>query len=76
MYVINAEDLFNKESLFYCYSPKLKKFLCKTKNISYIGKGINSETNKTYWLFIKTEELSSSLTEWSVNSEKGIKAIE
>jgi hypothetical protein len=76
MFAINAENEFGKDNLYYCYSPKLKKYLCKTKNISYIGKGINDETKRTYWLFIKTDELSKSLLEWSDNASKGVKAIE
>jgi hypothetical protein len=70
MFVRNAENEFSKDDLFYCYSPKLKKFLCQVKNISYIGKGINSDTNKTYWLFIRNKELNISLDEWSSQSKK------
>lgn len=76
MLVINAEKIFDKADLFYCYSPKLKKFLCKTMGISYIGKGTNSETKNDYWLFIRCDELSEALIKWSNNAEKGIKAIE
>jgi hypothetical protein len=75
MFAINVEQTFSKEDLFYCYSPNLKKYLCKTKNISYIGRGMNSESNKTYWLFIKTQELSDSLLEWANNANNGIKAV-
>lgn len=67
MYVKNTEKEFSKDDLFFCYSPNLKKFLCKEKNIQYIAKGINSETKKTYWLFIKTDNLSLALTEWTNN---------
>jgi len=75
MLVRNTEQIFNKEDLFYCYSLNLKKFLCKTKGISFIGKGINSESKKEYWLFIRSEELNSYLEEWSTNAKNGIKAI-
>lgn len=71
MFVKNAEVEFSKQDLFFCYSPPLKKYLCKIKNIAYISKGINNETKKSYWLFIKTNELSEALIEWSNNKEKG-----
>ena len=75
MFVVNAEKTFDKSDLFYCYSPKLKRFLCKVKNIDYIGKGLNNQNNKEYWLFIKTSILSSALTEWTDNKENAIKAM-
>jgi hypothetical protein len=76
MYIINAENQFEKNDLYFCYSPKQKKFLCKVKNISYISKGIHEESKRTYWLFLKTNELSKSLREWSENAKSGLKAVE
>ena len=73
--VKNAEQAFDKNDLFYCYSPKLKKYLCN-KNLSPIGRGQNQLTNKTYWLFIRSQELLDCLSEWELNAELGIKAIE
>ena len=48
------------DNYFYCYSPKLKKEL-KTIGEHYISKGINPSSNRTYWLFSKTDSLSSYL---------------
>lgn len=76
MYVRNAEIAFDKNDLYYCYSPKQKRFLCKNKNINYVARGIHNETGKTYWLFLKTNELANCLLEWSNNAKNNTKAID
>lgn len=45
---------------FYCYSPKLKKEL-KFIGENYISRGVNPSSNRTYWLFNKTDALLSYL---------------
>lgn len=42
--------------IFYCYSPVLKKELCDI-GLRYIAQSIHNKTGKTYWMFIKTDEL-------------------
>jgi len=56
--VKNAEQIFEDEDIFHCYDKKLKNFLCKINNISYIGKG------KDCWLFLRSNELEILLDEW------------
>lgn len=56
----------NKSELFYCYSPKLKQYLCG-KGIKFLHKGTNDNTNKWFWVFMKSDELNNVLTEWSLN---------
>jgi len=63
MFVKNAEKVFTKEDLFYCYDQKLKDFLCNDKGFSFIGKGNDKESKKDYWLFLRNNQLSS-LLEW------------
>ena len=59
----------DKKDIFYCYSPKLKKFLGAKKQIRYLHQGINTSTNKSFWVYIRTEELGAALTEWT-NTKK------
>lgn len=52
-----------KNKYFFCYSINLFRFI-RSKGVKYISKGINPSTNKTFWLFEKTEELSQVLEQW------------
>ncbi len=70
LYVKNAEKTFDKSDLFYCYSPKLKKYLNNTKGIVHIARGTNNSNNKLFWLFIRSEELHTALEDWSKNKQK------
>ena len=45
-----------KANPFYCYSEKLKNFLCDS-GLRYIAKDIHKKTKKTYWVFLPSEEL-------------------
>ena len=54
-----------QNDLFYCYSPKLKKFLTNTKNIRFLHQGINTSSNRSFWVFIRTDELGLALAEWT-----------
>lgn len=45
---------------FYCYSNRLKAFLISMK-FRYVSHGINSNTNKEYWTFDKSENLDSAI---------------
>ena len=56
-----------ENSLFYCYSGKLKSFLMYKKYFRYLHKGHNDKTNRDFWVFSRTEELNNALTEWSLN---------
>lgn len=54
--------------LFYCYSPKLKRFLSEN-GIKFLHKGLNEGTNKNFWVYERNSQLNSLLTEWSQETE-------
>jgi len=64
MKIINSQDL-DKDNIFPCFSPPLKKFLVEVKGIHYVDIQINEYTGKKAWIFVKSESLSRSLEEWS-----------
>ena len=48
---------------FYCYSYNLKTFLCEN-GLRYITNSVNSNTQKKFWLFERTEQLCGLLDVW------------
>lgn len=46
----------NREKVFYCYSPSLKKELLNIGE-KYIAKSKNDNTNRYYWMFLYTDTL-------------------
>lgn len=48
---------------YYCYSHPQKDFLIKN-GVFCIVKGIHPKTNKTYWVFQRSEKLNNLLTQW------------
>jgi hypothetical protein len=59
-----------QDNYFFCYSPNLYKHLKYNNNISYITKGINPSTKKTFWIFEKTDHLKQILNHWSLDKSK------
>lgn len=59
-----------KKDLFYCYSPKLKRFLTSHKGIRYLHQGINASSKRSFWVFIRTEDLGNALAEWTSTKPK------
>ena len=51
-----------KSKLFFCYKPKLKKYLMD-KGHRYIFVDVNKE-GKTFWLFERTDELTKHIDEF------------
>ena len=51
-----------KSKLFFCYKPKLKKYLMD-KGHRYIFVDVNKE-GKTFWLFERTNELTQHIDEF------------
>ena len=49
--------------LFPCYSWNLVKFL-SNKGFQYKLIGLHPETHKTFWVFIRTEQLNKVLDLW------------
>lgn len=45
---------------FYCYSDRMNFFLRALK-FRYVSSGINSNTNKRYWMYEKCENLDSAI---------------
>ena len=46
----------NREKVFYCQSPSLKKELLSIGE-KYIAKSKNDNTNRYYWMFLFTDTL-------------------
>jgi hypothetical protein len=51
---------------YFCYSSNLYKEI-KLHNIKYISKSINPSTNRTFWIYEQSDQLSNILTTWSNN---------
>lgn len=53
----------NKKEMFYCYSPKLRRFLDEN-GIKWEGKGINKNSGFPYWLFKRGSMLERLIEEY------------
>ena len=49
---------------YICYSMNLH-YRLKENNIRYYKKGLDVSTNKIFWIYPRTKELSIILTDWS-----------
>jgi hypothetical protein len=54
----------DKRKIYCCYSVPLMKFLTESNNITYDVVGLNPNSHKTFWGFIKTTELEEALKRW------------
>ncbi len=54
--------------LFYCYSPKLKDRFIEM-GVECLGTGINPNTYRKYWLFLKTDNTKAILQEWNISKD-------
>ena len=54
----------NNRKIYCCYSVPLMKFLTEQNNIPYDVVGLNPNSHKTFWGFIKTTELEEALKRW------------
>lgn len=54
----------NKSDLFYCYSINLLRVL-RENGQSHVLKGTNPNTNKDFWVFIKSPSFLEILTKFS-----------
>ena len=50
--------------IYCCYSVPLMKHLTEQVGIQYDVVGLNPNSLKTFWGFIKTEELDNALKRW------------
>ena len=53
-------------NLYCCYSIKLRDYLYQ-HGLRYKLAALNPNSQKLFWVYIKTEELDKLLTEWSTN---------
>ncbi len=72
MFIRNIEKI-DEDKLFYCKSPKLKKFLTESHNIMYSHK--KQKGVKSIWIFLKTPVLDVALTQWADNKINGTLAF-
>lgn len=49
--------------LFICYSPPLKNFLV-SKGFKYEVIGLNPESKKTFWVFLRNEKFNETVGMW------------
>lgn len=56
---------------FYCYNEELAKYLRFTKNISFITKARHVKTNKIFYLFMQTQQLTEAINTYKDDKEKG-----
>ena len=49
-----------ENNYFYCYSKRMNFFLMALK-FKYVSVGVNSNTNKKYWVYNKSEKLDSAI---------------
>lgn len=54
----------SKVKIYRCYSNNLKEFLM-SKGLEYVEIAKDCRTDKTFWMFLKCEDLDIALTEWT-----------
>lgn len=52
-----------KNPLYICYDPKQKKYL-NDHNERYHVCGLNPNNHRTFWVFMRTENLDNLLKKW------------
>lgn len=52
-----------KSKIFCCYSLDLRKYLT-SKNIQYDAVGLNPNSHKMFWAYIKSQKLDKELKKW------------
>lgn len=53
--------------LFSCYSMPLVNFLLRDKGFRYLIVGLNPNTKRKFFTFLKTEALGDALKEWAIS---------
>ena len=57
---MQVRNSFMENNSYYCYSTRLYHFLVSMK-FRYVSTGINTNTNKKYWVYNKSEKLDSAI---------------
>lgn len=52
---------------FYCYSPALSQFL-QENGLRYECVGINENSGKKFWQYVRGAELDEVITKWQANN--------
>lgn len=52
-----------KNKIFCCYSLDLRNFL-SSKNIKYDAVGLNPNSKKIFWAYVKNKKLDNELKDW------------
>lgn len=55
----------DKRKVYCCYSVPLMKYLTEQVGIKYDVVGLNPNSHKTFWGFVKTKELDDALKRWA-----------
>jgi len=58
-YEMKTEEM----TFFYCYNPKLRKFL-GLSNLRWEKRGINENTGRTYWTFKHSDKLNELIQQY------------
>lgn len=53
-----------KFKCYKCFSNNLKEFLMG-RGLEYITIALDPKSHKTFWMFLRCDELDKALTEWS-----------
>lgn len=64
---MREQEEMKKVSYFYCYSPRLRKFLDQN-GTRWVGRDVHHKTKKTFWVFEQSTRLSNLLIQY--NKEK------
>lgn len=61
---MNNEVKQNSSKLYCCYSLNLRNYLY-THGLKYEVAALNPNSQKMFWIYVKTTKLDELLTEWS-----------
>jgi hypothetical protein len=59
----------NNHDLFYCYNPKLARFLKCKDGTTFLTKARHLETNNIFYLFVVNDKLQHALEEFKAVSQ-------
>lgn len=63
----------DNKQFFFCYDANLSKFLKFNKGMRYILKAINPSSNKMFWLYWQSAELTKAIDEF-FKGEKNVQS--
>lgn len=60
----------NRNKVYCCYSAPLLKYLTEEFDLKYDVVGLNPNSNKKFWGFVKTKKLDEALQMWGKYKEE------